>query len=332
MYEKGTEALDRVAGVWPAGYRSPGLDLTDDSIRLLAELGFRYDSSLAADDYNCYFARTGDVPRTDGGFLFGSRARSWRSVSWSWDDFPSSSSSRRRASAPARLPARRRCSRSGPATSTSWSSGCQRGVRPHRHPQVIGRAPDQLLEQVSSTASNIPDSGSPGWASRGGVPRPIGQASWPAVLTAPAAAARPRDRARHWAGPHKRSRRRGRAGRPSRSSTADPATTRRGPGPHRRPIVLPTAATCSARRCRRLPCHQQVRKAAARRRCRNSGASRRRSRSPARSASARVRGPGPARARGQPGHRPHGRSVNSRRRVQRRRLNDIRAWWSAPGT
>jgi peptidoglycan/xylan/chitin deacetylase (PgdA/CDA1 family) len=45
MYEKGTEALERVAGVRPAGYRSPGWDLTENSIRLLAELGFRYDSS-----------------------------------------------------------------------------------------------------------------------------------------------------------------------------------------------------------------------------------------------------------------------------------------------
>jgi peptidoglycan-N-acetylglucosamine deacetylase len=89
MYEKGLEALARVAGVRPAGYRSPGWDLTDNSIRLLAELGFRYDSSLAADDYNCYFARIGDVARTDGGYLFGEPSEIVEiPVSWSWDDFP----------------------------------------------------------------------------------------------------------------------------------------------------------------------------------------------------------------------------------------------------
>jgi peptidoglycan/xylan/chitin deacetylase (PgdA/CDA1 family) len=89
MYEKGTEALERVAGVRPAGYRSPGWDLTDDSIRLLSELGFRYDSSLAADDYHCYFARTGDVARLDGGFAFGQPSDIVEiPVSWSWDDFP----------------------------------------------------------------------------------------------------------------------------------------------------------------------------------------------------------------------------------------------------
>jgi len=89
MYEKGLEALDRIAGVRPAGYRSPGWDLTEHSIRLLAELGFRYDSSLAADDYNCYFARIGDVPRLDGGFGFGQPSDIVEiPVSWSWDDFP----------------------------------------------------------------------------------------------------------------------------------------------------------------------------------------------------------------------------------------------------
>lgn len=89
MYEKGTEALQRVAGVRPAGYRSPGWDLTEHSIGLLQELGFAYDSSLAADDYHCYFARTGDIPRTEGGFQFGLPSQIVEiPVSWSWDDFP----------------------------------------------------------------------------------------------------------------------------------------------------------------------------------------------------------------------------------------------------
>ena len=34
----------------PAGYRSPGWELTAETLALLAELGFRYDSSLMADD------------------------------------------------------------------------------------------------------------------------------------------------------------------------------------------------------------------------------------------------------------------------------------------
>ena len=89
MYEKGIEALERVAGVRPVGYRSPGWDLTEHSIDLLSDLGFRYDSSLAADDYHCYFARSGDVPKLDGGYQFGEPTDIVEiPVSWSWDDFP----------------------------------------------------------------------------------------------------------------------------------------------------------------------------------------------------------------------------------------------------
>jgi peptidoglycan-N-acetylglucosamine deacetylase len=47
--ERGLTALGR-HGVRPAGYRSPGWELTAETLALLAELGFRYDSSLMADD------------------------------------------------------------------------------------------------------------------------------------------------------------------------------------------------------------------------------------------------------------------------------------------
>ena len=47
--EQGLTALGK-HGVRPAGYRSPGWELTPDTLALLAELGFGYDSSLMADD------------------------------------------------------------------------------------------------------------------------------------------------------------------------------------------------------------------------------------------------------------------------------------------
>jgi len=91
MYEKGLAALERVAGVRPVGYRAPGWDLTEHSIQLLQDLGFRYDSSLAGDDYHCYFARIGDVAWRDGGFGFGQPSTVVEiPVGWSWDDFPQS--------------------------------------------------------------------------------------------------------------------------------------------------------------------------------------------------------------------------------------------------
>jgi peptidoglycan-N-acetylglucosamine deacetylase len=47
--EQGLTALAR-HGVRPLGYRSPGWELMPETLGMLGELGFRYDSSLMADD------------------------------------------------------------------------------------------------------------------------------------------------------------------------------------------------------------------------------------------------------------------------------------------
>ncbi len=44
--ERGLDALNRVAGVRPDGYRAPWWETTDRTLDLLAEYGFGYDSSL----------------------------------------------------------------------------------------------------------------------------------------------------------------------------------------------------------------------------------------------------------------------------------------------
>ncbi len=44
--ESGLEALERVAGVRPAGYRAPWWETSPRTLELLAEYGFAYDSSL----------------------------------------------------------------------------------------------------------------------------------------------------------------------------------------------------------------------------------------------------------------------------------------------
>jgi peptidoglycan/xylan/chitin deacetylase (PgdA/CDA1 family) len=48
-FEKGLEALDRVAGIRPTGYRSPAGETSPNLIGLLKEYGFLYDSSLMTD-------------------------------------------------------------------------------------------------------------------------------------------------------------------------------------------------------------------------------------------------------------------------------------------
>ena len=58
--EEGLTALSR-HGVRPLGYRSPGWELTPETLGMLAELGFSYDSSLMADD-RPYWETSGTAP------------------------------------------------------------------------------------------------------------------------------------------------------------------------------------------------------------------------------------------------------------------------------
>lgn len=48
--ERGSEALFKLTGKRPRGYRAPYYGLSDSTFDLLAEMGFLYDSSLFADD------------------------------------------------------------------------------------------------------------------------------------------------------------------------------------------------------------------------------------------------------------------------------------------
>src|SRR5262249_14317958 len=86
---KGLEALDRVTGVRPIGYRSPSWDNSPWTVELLLEEGFRYESSLMGNDYTPYWCRTGDVIQPDGPYLFGEEVDLVEMpVSWILDDFP----------------------------------------------------------------------------------------------------------------------------------------------------------------------------------------------------------------------------------------------------
>jgi peptidoglycan-N-acetylglucosamine deacetylase len=58
--ERGLTALER-HGVRPIGYRSPGWEIVPQTLSMLGELGFAYDSSLMADD-RPYWETSGDRP------------------------------------------------------------------------------------------------------------------------------------------------------------------------------------------------------------------------------------------------------------------------------
>lgn len=87
--ERGSAAIERIVGRRPRGYRSPGWDLSTNSVELLNEHGFVYDSSMMGHDYLPYRARAGDVIEPGRPVRFGeSTALVELPVSWTLDDFP----------------------------------------------------------------------------------------------------------------------------------------------------------------------------------------------------------------------------------------------------
>lgn len=86
---RGLESLRTVAGVVPTGYRSPAWDNSPHTVELLVEHGFRYESSLMADDFTPHWCRVGDGAPPDGPYRFGERVDLVEMpVSWVLDDFP----------------------------------------------------------------------------------------------------------------------------------------------------------------------------------------------------------------------------------------------------
>ena len=86
---RGNESIKRISGKAARGYRSPAWDLSPNSIELLLKHGIRYDSSLMGHDYDCYFARQGDVVELKKPLVRGRETSLVEMpISWSLDDFP----------------------------------------------------------------------------------------------------------------------------------------------------------------------------------------------------------------------------------------------------
>lgn len=86
---RGNESIKRISGRTARGYRSPAWDLSPHSIELLLKHGIQYDSSLMGNDYDCYFARQGDVAELMKPLVRGREtALVEMPISWSLDDFP----------------------------------------------------------------------------------------------------------------------------------------------------------------------------------------------------------------------------------------------------
>jgi peptidoglycan/xylan/chitin deacetylase (PgdA/CDA1 family) len=85
---KGMESIKSAIGKYPQGYRSPAWDISTNTINLLRDHNFKYDSSLMADDYTPYKCRIGDKPFIDKAFEFGKEVNmiefppSWSLCDW----------------------------------------------------------------------------------------------------------------------------------------------------------------------------------------------------------------------------------------------------------
>jgi peptidoglycan/xylan/chitin deacetylase (PgdA/CDA1 family) len=88
VLEKGLHALDHVAGVRPTGYRSPAWDLSPNTIELLREFGFVYETSCMANDFHPYYLRTGDSWSPTSLYRFGEVSELVEMpITWLLDDF-----------------------------------------------------------------------------------------------------------------------------------------------------------------------------------------------------------------------------------------------------
>ena len=74
IFRRGLDALGRVAGVEPIGYRSPAANFSVNTIDVLLENGLVYDSSCAGSDFTPYYLRQGDVVSKTEAYVFGQAA------------------------------------------------------------------------------------------------------------------------------------------------------------------------------------------------------------------------------------------------------------------
>ena len=86
---RGIEAIVKLTGRAPRGYRSPSWDLSPYSIDLLIKHGFVYDSSMMGHDYLPYQARQGDKVELLAPMEFGpDTSLVEMPISWALDDHP----------------------------------------------------------------------------------------------------------------------------------------------------------------------------------------------------------------------------------------------------
>lgn len=89
ILDRSIEAVRRATGESPKGFRAPYWALGSETLELVEDAGFAYDSSLQADDYRVYRVRRGDRHSTTEGSTFGPEGRLLEVPGyWGMDDWP----------------------------------------------------------------------------------------------------------------------------------------------------------------------------------------------------------------------------------------------------
>ncbi len=71
ILERGIALIEGLTGVSPQGYRCPSGSFSENTLGLLVEYGFSYDSSMMADDFSPYYCRVGHQAPVDAPYVFG---------------------------------------------------------------------------------------------------------------------------------------------------------------------------------------------------------------------------------------------------------------------
>ncbi|WP_336025162.1 polysaccharide deacetylase family protein [Halobellus salinisoli] len=95
--ERGIEAIEDLTGRQPVGYRSPSWDFSANTLSLLREFGFEWDSSQMASEFEPYRLRDGWRAPADAPYERGEKTEIVEvPVSWQRDDFPAFAFNRQR--------------------------------------------------------------------------------------------------------------------------------------------------------------------------------------------------------------------------------------------
>jgi peptidoglycan/xylan/chitin deacetylase (PgdA/CDA1 family) len=88
-FERGVDAIYDLTGRKPTGYSSTAWEFSEHTLDILLDLGFEWDSSQMASDFNPYYVRRGWEAPADGPYEWGEETDLVElPVSWQRDDWP----------------------------------------------------------------------------------------------------------------------------------------------------------------------------------------------------------------------------------------------------